>query len=152
MCSCTAEHGGSGLAHIPDGVRCQQTEVSIALVATILFNTASSWRCTVFSLCCSSHRATEGISHPHGAWNKTRKWARCSNVNHTGLKKNSFDRPRQGNKRRKELGWRDGLEVQNADCSSRRPGFCPQHPHGISQLPVTPVPEQPTPSSGLQGN
>jgi hypothetical protein len=31
-------------------------------------------------------------------------------------------------------------------CSSRGPGFNSQHPHGSSQLSVTPVPADPTPS------
>jgi hypothetical protein len=30
--------------------------------------------------------------------------------------------------------------VKSIDCSSRGPGFNPQHSHGGSQLPVTPVP------------
>ncbi|CAO2583729.1 17-beta-hydroxysteroid dehydrogenase 13 [Lemmus lemmus] len=43
-------------------------------------------------------------------------------------------------------GWRDGSAVGSSDCSSRGPGFDSQHPHGSSQLSVTPVPRDPTPS------
>jgi hypothetical protein len=43
-------------------------------------------------------------------------------------------------------GWRDGSEVKNTDYSSRGPGFNSQHPHGSSQLSVTPVPGDLTPS------
>ena len=42
-------------------------------------------------------------------------------------------------------GWRDGSEVKSTDCSSRRPRFNSQHPHGSSQLSVTPVPGNLTP-------
>ena len=33
----------------------------------------------------------------------------------------------------------------------RRPGFNSQHPYGSSKKPVTPVPEDPTSSSGICG-
>ena len=38
------------------------------------------------------------------------------------------------------LGWRDGSVVKSTGCSCRGPGFASQHPHGGSELPVTPVP------------
>jgi hypothetical protein len=41
---------------------------------------------------------------------------------------------------RKVIGWRDGSMVKNIDCSSRESGFNSQHPHGCSQLYITPVP------------
>ena len=47
------------------------------------------------------------------------------------------------------LGWRDGSVVKTTGCSSRRPKFCAQHPHGGPQMLVTPVPEDLIPSSGL---
>jgi hypothetical protein len=37
------------------------------------------------------------------------------------------------------FGLRDGSEVENTGCSSRRPGFNSQHPHGSSQPSVTPL-------------
>jgi hypothetical protein len=37
-------------------------------------------------------------------------------------------------------------------CSCKRHRLCSQHPRGGSQLLRTPVPEDPTPSSGLQGH
>jgi hypothetical protein len=45
------------------------------------------------------------------------------------------------NKENTNMVWRDGSAVKNTGCSSRRPGFNSQHPHGTSQLSVTPVPE-----------
>jgi len=42
--------------------------------------------------------------------------------------------------------WRDGLVVKNIGCSPRVPRFNSQHPHGGSQLSVTPVSGDPTPS------
>ena len=47
------------------------------------------------------------------------------------------------------LGWRDGSVVTSTGCSSRGPGFSSQQPHGSSQPPVTPVPRDLMPSSGL---
>ena len=38
-------------------------------------------------------------------------------------------------------GWWDGSVVKSSDYSSRGPRFKSQHPHGSSQLSVTPVPE-----------
>ena len=35
---------------------------------------------------------------------------------------------------------RDGAEVKSPGCSSRGPGFDSQHPHGGSQLSMTPFP------------
>ena len=40
----------------------------------------------------------------------------------------------------KEQTWEDGSVVKNIGCSSRGPGFSSQHPHGGSQLSITPVP------------
>ena len=37
--------------------------------------------------------------------------------------------------------WRNGLVVKSTSCSSRGPGFSSQHPHGSSQVSLTPVPE-----------
>ena len=45
--------------------------------------------------------------------------------------------------------WRDGFSVESTGCSSRQPCFCSQHPHGTSQLSVTPVPGDPTQFLGL---
>ena len=42
-------------------------------------------------------------------------------------------------------GWRDSSVVKSTDYSSRGPRFNSQHPHGSSQLSVTPVPGDPTP-------
>lgn len=39
----------------------------------------------------------------------------------------------------KVVGQRDGSLVKSAGCSSREAGFNSQHPHGSSQLFVTPV-------------
>ena len=39
-----------------------------------------------------------------------------------------------------DRGWRDGSEVESTGCSSRGPEFNSQHPHGSSQLSVTPGP------------
>jgi hypothetical protein len=36
------------------------------------------------------------------------------------------------------LGWRDGSVVKSMTCDSKGPGFNSQHPHGSSQLSVTP--------------
>lgn len=47
-------------------------------------------------------------------------------------------------------GWREGPVVKNTNCSSRRPGLNSQHPDSSWQTPVTPVQEDPTPSSSLQ--
>jgi hypothetical protein len=41
--------------------------------------------------------------------------------------------------------WRDGSAVKSTDCSSRGPRFNSKHPHGGSQLSVTPVPGTLTP-------
>jgi hypothetical protein len=41
--------------------------------------------------------------------------------------------------RNTEEGWRDGSVDKSTDYSSRGPGFKSQHPHGSSQLSVTPV-------------
>ena len=43
-------------------------------------------------------------------------------------------------------GWRDGSVVKSTGCSSRGPQFNSQHPHGSSQLSVTPASGDPTPS------
>lgn len=43
-------------------------------------------------------------------------------------------------------GWRDGSEVERADCSSRGPRFSSQHQRSSSQLSAAPVPGDPTPS------
>ena len=43
-------------------------------------------------------------------------------------------------------GWRDGSAAKSTGCSSRRPGFNSQHPHGSSQLSVTQVPLDSTPT------
>jgi hypothetical protein len=45
--------------------------------------------------------------------------------------------------------WRDGSEVKSTDCSFKGPGFASQHPHGGSQLSVTPVPWALMTSSGF---
>jgi hypothetical protein len=37
-------------------------------------------------------------------------------------------------------GWRDGSGVKRTDCFYRRSEFNSQHPHGGSQLSVTPIP------------
>jgi hypothetical protein len=42
--------------------------------------------------------------------------------------------------------WRGGSAVESTGCSFREWGFDSQHPHGSSQLSVTPVPGDPTPS------
>jgi hypothetical protein len=39
-----------------------------------------------------------------------------------------------------EKGWRNNSMVKSDGCSFRRPKFNSQHPHGSSQLSVTPVP------------
>jgi hypothetical protein len=48
-------------------------------------------------------------------------------------------------------GWGDGsaLAVMSTCCSSRGSGFNSQHPHGSSQLVITPDLRELTPSSGL---
>ena len=38
--------------------------------------------------------------------------------------------------------WRDGTVVKSTVCSSKGPGINSQHPHGSSQLTVTPVPDR----------
>ena len=43
-------------------------------------------------------------------------------------------------------GWRDDSVVKNTGCSSRGPRFNSQYPHGGSQLSVTSVPGDPTPT------
>ena len=43
-------------------------------------------------------------------------------------------------------GWRSGSVVKSTGCFSRVPRFNSQHPHGSSQLSLTPVPGDPTPS------
>jgi hypothetical protein len=43
-------------------------------------------------------------------------------------------------------GWRGGLAVKNIGCLSRGPEFNFQYPHSSSQLLVTPVPRDSTPS------
>ena len=48
-------------------------------------------------------------------------------------------------------GWRD-LAVKSTGCSSRGPKFYSQHPCNSSQLTVTPVQRDPTPSSGCHGH
>jgi hypothetical protein len=47
--------------------------------------------------------------------------------------------------------WRDASVVKSTGCSSRGPGFYPQHPQGSSQLSITPVPGNPTHSSLFHG-
>ena len=42
------------------------------------------------------------------------------------------------------LDWRDGSGVKSPGCSSTGPGFNSQHPHGSSELSVTPFPGNPT--------
>jgi hypothetical protein len=49
-------------------------------------------------------------------------------------------------------GLGDGLAIKRTGCSCRKPWFNFQHPHGSSQLPVTPVLGDPTPPSGLRGH
>ena len=46
----------------------------------------------------------------------------------------------------KLLGWRDGSMDESAGCSSKRLASISQHPHGSSQLFVTPAAEEATPS------
>ena len=48
--------------------------------------------------------------------------------------------------KQKNRDWRDGSMVKSTSCSSRGLGFNSQHPHGSSQLSVTPVPGDLTPS------
>lgn len=38
-----------------------------------------------------------------------------------------------------EAGWRGGLAVNSADCSSREPGVDSQHPHSGSKPSITPI-------------
>lgn len=69
-------------------------------------------------------------------------------------KKWSLFQPAKGEGLHWELNleaWRDGSAVMNTGCSSRGPGFNPQHPHDGSQPPVTPAAGDLTPSSSLQG-
>ena len=40
-----------------------------------------------------------------------------------------------------EVGLRDDSMVKSTGCSSRGPRFYSQHPHGNSQVSVTPIPE-----------
>ena len=47
---------------------------------------------------------------------------------------------------KQKWGWRDGSVLKNTDCSARGPGSNSQHPHGSSELCVTPVPEDLAPS------
>lgn len=51
-----------------------------------------------------------------------------------------------------DSGYRDVSVVVTTYCSSQRPGFDSQHPHGSSQLSVTPVMGGKTPSSGLRAH
>jgi hypothetical protein len=46
-------------------------------------------------------------------------------------------------------GWRDGIVVKSLFFQPllRRPGFKSQHPHGISQMNVIPVPGDPSNAS-----
>lgn len=46
---------------------------------------------------------------------------------------------------------RHGPAIKSTGCSSRVPRFDSQHPHGGSELPVTPVPGELTPSLGSTG-
>lgn len=46
----------------------------------------------------------------------------------------------------------DGPAVKSTSCSCRGAYFYSQHPHGDPQLPVTPVPEELLPISGICGH
>jgi hypothetical protein len=48
-----------------------------------------------------------------------------------------------------DRSWTDGSVVTSACYTSREPGFSSQHPQDSLQPPVTPVSDDPMPSSGL---
>jgi hypothetical protein len=43
-------------------------------------------------------------------------------------------------------GWRDGSAVKSTGCPSKGPRFNSQNPYDSSQMSLTPVPGDPTPS------
>lgn len=86
-------------------------------------------------LCCIYQLQFQGIRHQTSTW--------CTRI-HVGrtLIYMKF-------KNEDIWGWRDSSVVKSAPCSCREPRISSQYLLGISQPPVTPVPDYPLPSSDL---